>query len=97
MTDDSFHFFIENNGGYPLSDEVGYSAGKQLNCPTCDSKKISIFFKRGFKGIEIDQWCQFMNENDFELCNDYEIIKKSNYNPNWICKNCYDGGVILNE
>lgn len=95
MTDDSFHFFIQNNDGYPLTDEVGHSTGKQLNCPTCNFKRISIFFKRGFKGIKVGQWCEFMNENNFELCNDWEIIKKSNYHPNWICKNCYDGGVIL--
>ncbi len=78
-----------------MSDEVGYSPGKKLYCPKCNSEKISIFFKPGFSGKDLGNWCDYLAENNFELCNKWEIIKKSNYNPNWICKDCYDGGVIL--
>lgn len=95
LKDNSFHFYLQSDRGYSLTDEFGYSSGKKLNCPTCDSERISIFFKRGFLGIKRGQWCEFMSENNFELCNDYEIIKKCNFNPNWICKNCHDCGVIL--
>ncbi|MBT4327799.1 MAG: hypothetical protein HOD60_12995 [Candidatus Nitrosopelagicus sp.] len=91
---DTFHFYLKRDG-WPLNDVVGYSPGIKLNCPKCDSEKISIFFKPGFIGKEQTPWCDLMDDGNFLLCNDYEIIKKSNYNPNWNCKNCYDGGVIL--
>ena len=93
-SNDTFHFYL-NREGWPLNDIVGYSPGIKLNCPKCNSEKISIFFKPGFIGKEQTPWCDLMDDGNFLLCNDYEIIKKSNYNPNWNCKNCYDGGVIL--
>jgi len=93
-SNDTFHFYL-NREGWPLNDVVGYSPGIKLNCPKCNSEKISIFFKPGFIGKEQTPWCDLMDDGNFLLCNDYEIIKKSNYNPNWNCKNCYDGGVIL--
>ena len=93
-SNDTFHFYLKREG-WPLNDVVGYSPGIKLNCPKCDSEKISIFFKPGFIGKEQTPWCDLMDDGNFLLCNDYEIIKKSNYNPNWNCKNCYDGGVIL--
>jgi len=93
-SNDTFHFYLKREG-WPLNDVVGYSPGIKLNCPKCNSEKISIFFKPGFIGKEQTPWCDLMDDGNFSLCNDYEIIKKSNYNPNWNCKNCYDGGVIL--
>ena len=93
-SDDTFHFYLKRDG-WPLNDVVGYSPGIKLNCPKCNSDKISIFFKPGFIGKEQTPWCNLIDDGNFSLCNDYEIIKKSNYNPNWNCKNCYDGGVIL--
>jgi ssDNA-binding Zn-finger/Zn-ribbon topoisomerase 1 len=93
-SDDTFHFYLKRDG-WPLNDVVGYSPGIKLNCPKCNSDKISIFFKPGFIGKEQTPWCDLMDDGNFSLCNDYEIIKKNNYNPNWNCKNCYDGGVIL--
>jgi len=96
MTDNSFHFYLKRPG-WPLTDVVGYCPGIPLNCPKCGSERISIFFKPGFIGKKQSPWCDLMDKGNFSLCNDYEIIIKSNYNPNWICKNCYDGGVILKK
>ena len=93
-SNDTFHFYLKRDG-WSLNDVVGYSPGIKLNCPKCNSDKISIFFKPGFIGKEQTPWCNLIDDGNFSLCNDYEIIKKSNYNPNWNCKNCYDGGVIL--
>ena len=94
MNDNTFHFFIKREG-WPLTDKVGYYPAKKSICPKCNSDKITIFFKPGFIGKEISKWCDFMDSNSINLCDSYEIIKKSNYNPNWICKYCYNGGVIL--
>ena len=93
-SNDSFHFYLKRDG-WPLNDVVGYCPGIKLNCPKCNSDKISIFFKPGFIGKEQSPWCKLMDDGNFSLCNDWEIIKKNNYHPNWNCKNCYDGGVIL--
>jgi transcription elongation factor Elf1 len=93
--DDTFHFYLKRSD-WPLTYEVGYCPGKKFYCPRCNSDKVSIFFKPGFLGIENGKWCDYMDEKKFELCDDYQIIKKSNYHPNWICKNCYNCGVILN-
>ncbi len=96
MTDYSFHFYIKRHG-WLLTPQVGYCPGLKLICPKCNSEKICIFFKPGFIGKEQSVWCDIINDNNFELCNDYETIMKSNFHPNWICKDCYDGGVILKK
>ena len=93
LKDNSFHFYIKREG-WPLTYVVGYCPGIKLNCPTRNSEKISIFFKPGFIGKEQTPWCKLMDTGNFSLCDDYEIIMNSNYSPNWICKDCYDCGVI---
>jgi ssDNA-binding Zn-finger/Zn-ribbon topoisomerase 1 len=90
----NYHFYFKRPG-WALTYVSGYSPGIKLNCPKCNSEEISIFFKPGFIGKEQSPWCKLMDDGNFSLCNDWEIIKKSNYHPNWNCKNCYDGGVIL--
>ncbi|MBT4326098.1 MAG: hypothetical protein HOD60_04210 [Candidatus Nitrosopelagicus sp.] len=90
----TFHFYLKRKG-WPLTFEVGYSPGVKSNCTTCDSERISIFFKPGFLGIKQTPWCDLMDKGNFSLCNEYDIIMKNNYNPNWICKECHDCGVIL--
>ena len=81
MTDNSFHFYLKRPG-WPLTDVVGYCPGIPLNCPKCGSERISIFFKPGFIGKKQSPWCDLMDKGNFSLFNDYEIIKKINYNPN---------------
>jgi len=93
-TDNSSHFYIKRDG-WPLTPIVGYCPGVTPPCPTCNSQKICIFFKAGFVGKNQSKWEEIMTPDNFELCNDYEIIMKSNFHPNWICKDCYDGGVVL--
>ncbi len=96
LKDNSFHFYIKRSG-WPITPHVGYCPGVKLFCPKCNFERICIFFKPGFIGKEQNMWCDLIDKENFVLCNNYEIIKKSNYNPNWICKNCYDGGVILKK
>jgi len=89
-----FSFYLKRNG-WSLTPIVAYCPGKKLNCPQCDYEKICIFFKPGFLGCKMNQWCEFMDKNDIKLYDDYKIILKNNYSPNWICKNCFNGGVII--
>ena len=96
LKENSFQFYIKREG-WPLSDLVAYCTGEKLICPKCNNEKIVIFFKQGFLGKYQNEWCDVMDANDFELCDDYQIIIKHNFNPNWICKNCYNGGVILKK
>jgi len=74
---------------------VAYCPGGKLICPKCNSKKITLFFKPGFPGNLQHIWCKVIDDRDFSLCDDYEIILKCNFNPNWVCKKCYNGGVVL--
>jgi len=91
---DEFHFYITNQG-WPLTPEIVYSPGEKFNCPGCGSTKITFVFKRGFRGKDIESWCSIIHDGTVELCNEYQIIMKNNYCPLWICKDCYDGGVVL--
>ena len=91
---DEFHFYIINPG-WPLTQEVIYSPGKKFNCPGCSSTKITFVFKRGFRGKDIESWCSIIHDGVVELYNEYQIIMKNNFCPLWICKACYDAGVIL--
>ena len=91
---DEFHFYIINPG-WPLTPEIVYSPGKKFNCTRCGSTKINFIFKPGFRGKDIESWCSIIHDGAIELCNQYQIIMKNNFCPLWICKDCYDGGVIL--
>jgi len=66
LKDNSFHFYIKREG-WPLTYMVGYCPGIKLNCPTCNSEKISIFFKPGFIGKEQTPWCKLMDTGNFSL------------------------------
>ena len=94
--ENKFQFYLQREG-WTLYHVVGHCPGIKLNCPKCYSDKISIFFKPGFIGRKQTPWCNLIDDGNFSLCNDYEIIKKSNYHPNWNCKNCYDGGIVVEK
>ncbi len=83
-----------------------YFAGFPQFCPRCTSKKITIFFVDGFLGKLRWGWKESINTKKIKLENNWKIILKctpkrdtvgSISNPNWICKNCYDGGVVIHE
>lgn len=92
MNDFSFYLV---RPGWPLSDEVSYSPGKKFHCPNCDSAKIGFVFKPGFGGKDVESWCSIIHDRGVELCNRYEMIMQNNYSPLWLCKDCFDGGVVL--
>ena len=84
---------------------VSYSSGIPTFCPKCNSENILIFFGRDFPPNLIENWCEKIHADKVILCNQWEIILKtmsskgctSNSNPNWVCKNCYDGGVVIEK
>ena len=91
------NFFYLVNPGWPLTDEVSYFPGKKFHCPGCESAKISFVFKPGFRGKDVEIWCSIIQDGIIELCNNYEMIMQNNYSPFWLCKDCYDGGVVLQK
>ena len=82
-----------------------YSSGIPTFCPKCNSDGIVIFFGTKFPNNLRGNWKEKIRAKKTKLCNDWGVILKtmasngctSNSNPNWICKDCYDGGVIRNE
>ena len=84
---------------------VSYSSGIPTFCPKCNSESILIFFGHDFPPNLIENWCEKIHADKVILCNQWVVIQKftpknhiTNYsNPNYICKECYDGGVIIDE
>ncbi len=84
----------------------GYFPGLNILCVQCQSDQIVIFFIDGFQGKLRGEWKEKIRAGKTILSNNWDVITKfssksntvgSTTNPNWICKNCHDGGVIIEK
>ncbi len=75
-------------------------------CPKCNSTRVVLFYDPRFTPRLQSKWDKLIDEKRILLENRWEKIKdenkwgkleKDSEKPNWICKDCYDGGVVLNE
>ena len=80
------------------------SPGYPVHCPKCNSTNVLIFYDPRFTPRLQTKWDALIDEKRILLENKWEKIKgenrwealeKDSEKPNWICKNCHDGGVIL--
>ena len=80
------------------------SPGYPVHCPKCNSTNVLIFYDPRFTPRLQSKWDKLIDEKRIFLENKWEKIKgenqwatleKDSEKPNWICKNCHDGGVIL--
>ena len=80
------------------------SPGYPVYCPKCNSTKVLIFYDPRFTPRLQTKWDDLIDEKRILLENRWDNIKNENNwdklekdseKPNWICKNCYDGGIIL--
>ena len=80
------------------------SPGYPVYCPKCNSTNVLIFFDPRFTPRLQSKWDDLIDEKRILLENRWEKIKGENHwgklekeseKPNWICKDCYDGGIIL--
>jgi len=83
---------------------VSYSPGYTIHCPKCNGTKVLLFFDPQFEARYETKWNELIDEKKIILENRWEIIKTYNHweeinpkdaVPNWNCKDCYDGGVLL--
>jgi hypothetical protein len=83
---------------------VSYAPGYSVYCPKCNDDKVVIFFDPKFVGRYRSVWIGLINERKIVLENKWDKIKVENQwidinpkdaVPNWVCKNCYDGGIIV--
>jgi len=82
-----------------------YFPGYDIFCPKCNSNRTVIFFDLKMLSRLTREWKEKINERKFVLSNQWEIIlehtPKNNItsysNPNWVCKKCFDGGVVIDE
>ena len=81
-----------------------YSPGHPTHCPKCNSDKVVIFFDPRFVPRFRGEWKELIRNKKTALENRWEKIKTENRwwkmdeksaKPNWICKDCYEGGVVL--
>ena len=80
------------------------SPGYPVYCPKCNSTNVLIFYHPRFTPRLQSKWDDLIDEKRILLENRWEKIKDENQwgklqkgseKPNWICKDCYDGGVLL--
>ena len=79
------------------------SPGYPVCCPKCESTNVLIFYDPRFTPRLQNKWDELIDEKRIFLENRWEKIKgenqwkvliKGSEKPNWICKDCYDGGVL---
>ena len=72
-------------------------------CPKCNSTNVLIFYDPRFTPRLQSKWDDLIDQKLILLENKWEKIKNENRwgklekdseKPNWICKDCYDGGII---
>ena len=82
------------------------SPGYPVYCPKCNSTNVLIFFDPRFTPRLQSKWDELIDEKRILLENRWEKIKdenkwgeleKGSEKPNWICKDCYDGGIIVEK
>ncbi len=75
-------------------------------CPKCNSTRVVIFYDPRFTPRLQSKWDKLIDEKRILLENRWEKIKgenqwgkleKDSEKPNWICKDCFDGGVVIDE
>ena len=82
------------------------SPGYPVYCPRCNSTNVLIFYDPRFTPRLQSKWDELIDEKRILLENRWEKIKdenkwgeleKGSEKPNWICKNCYDGGIVVEK
>jgi hypothetical protein len=80
------------------------SPGYPVYCPKCNSTNILIFYDPRFTPRLQSKWDNLIDQKLIIFENRWEKIKDENHwgklekdseKPNWICKDCYDGGIIV--
>jgi len=80
------------------------SPGYLVYCPKCNSTNVLIFYDPRFTPRLQSRWDNLIDQKLIIFENRWEKIKDENHwgklekdseKPNWICKDCYDGGIIV--
>ena len=82
-----------------------YSSGIPTLCTKCNSDRTVIFFGHNFTPRLIGDWQEKIHNKQTVLCDKLEIIQKftpknqvtSLSNPNWVCKQCFNGGIVMSK
>ena len=83
---------------------VSYSPGYTIYCPKCHGTKVLLFFDPRFEARYETKWNELIDEkkiilenrwSKIKIENDWDNIDPKDAVPNWNCKNCYDGGIIV--
>lgn len=72
---------------------IYYSPGVDYLCPKCNSDKVRFFFDAKCSG-----WFESMKlirDKKISLSESYEEYEKHPTSAKWICKTCYNGGIVL--
>jgi hypothetical protein len=95
---------IQNHGNRKKIMIYSTSPGYPVYCPKCNSTNVLIFYDPRFTPRFQTKWDELIDEKRILLENrwvkiknenNWDALEKGSEKPNWICKNCYDGGIIL--
>ena len=70
-----------------------YSPGVKYFCPSCNSDFVRFVFYLNCK--EWSESIKLIRAKKVVLSNSYEDCIENPLVPKWICKKCYDCGVVL--
>ena len=74
---------------------INYFPGVEYLCPRCNSNLIHFFFDMKCRGwFEAMKWIKSKKAILSDSIKEYE---KNPTAAKWICKNCYDGGIVQKQ
>ena len=70
-----------------------YSPGVEYLCPRCDSDMVRFVFDENYRGLHYAT--ELIKEKKVCLSKSFDDYNANTTSPKWICKKCYDCGIIL--
>ena len=70
-----------------------YSPGVEYLCPICDSDLVRFVFDVNYSGI--DSTTKLIKAKKVSLTDSFDEYVANSAAPKWICKECYDCGIVL--
>lgn len=77
-----------------MNDIISYSFGNKVRCPKCNAPRVKFQLR---SSAMIEQLREGMQKKYLRLETIWNIIKNHFNSIPWLCKNCFQSGVVLFE
>ena len=75
-----------------MNDIISYSFGNKVRCPKCNAPRIKFQLESSLKLVE--RLREKILESKICLHTSWNKIKANPNSTKWICKNCFESGVV---